>query len=339
MNCIKKHMKKLLFALTLLLIPRTMFSKPPINFQESRPSIKYQNNTLDRDALSPFTEINAEGVVFDKEGFEDHYEDEFLDGDITEEEYNDLLAESEAFSQVTETISELVQSGEGHVDQNGNFIPNNPGTSPVASEDEIAETIDEIKRKAKNANMFFPEDNDLWKFTRTPFVINSSYNIFTGWDVTFGPLGSVVMGLVGVFVGMANWFDPRNYQISRYDILTAGLTDDNCSYMATIGKMIVGHPIFQDLVNQANGQFHDAGILLTAMTSILFIVLGIMALMDVSGLRWIKNLICLILGIYLPSLITGIDMMIGGITELDNTIAHIWYFWSDYRVDRSKIIQ
>ena len=171
MNCIKKHMKKLLFALTLLLIPRTMFSKPPINFQESHPSIKYQNNTLDRDALSPFTEINAEGVVFDKEGFEDHYEDEFLDGDITEEEYNDLLAE------VTETISELVQSGEGHVDQNGNFIPNNPGTSPVASEDEIAETIDEIKRKAKNANMFFPEDNDLWEFTRTPFVINSSYNI------------------------------------------------------------------------------------------------------------------------------------------------------------------
>lgn len=137
MNCIKKHMKKLLFALTLLLIPRIMFSKPPINFQESRPSIKYQNNTLDRDALSPFTGINAEGVVFDKEGFEDHYEDEFLDGDITEEEYNDLLAESEAFSQVTETISELVQSGEGHVDQNGNFIPNNPGTTSVASEDEI----------------------------------------------------------------------------------------------------------------------------------------------------------------------------------------------------------
>lgn len=106
--------------------------------------------------------------------------------------------------------------------------------------------------------------------------------------------------------------------------------------MATIGKTIAGHPIFQDLVNQAIGQFHDAGILLTAMTSILFVVLGIMSLMDLSGLGWIKRLICLILGIYLPSLITGIDMMIGGITELDNTIAHIWYFWSDYKVIRRK---
>ena len=337
MNCIKKHMKKLLFALTLLLIPRTMFSKPPINFQESHPSIKYQNNTLDRDALSPFTEINAEGVVFDKEGFEDHYEDEFLDGDITEEEYNDLLAESEAFSQVTETISELVQSGEGHVDQNGNFIPNNPGTSPVASEDEIAETIDEIKRKAKNANMFFPEDNDLWEFTRTPFVINSSYNIFTGWDVTFGPLGSVFMGLAGIFVGMMNWLDPGNYVFKNHDLLTVGLTSDSISDLEMYGKWIVNNPIFQDVVSQIENSFGDTTLLLTALTSILFIVLGIMALMDVSGLVWIKKLIVLVAGIYLPSLITGASMFLGGIIELDTTEAHIWYFWSDYRVIRRNL--
>ena len=336
MNYIKKHMKKLLFALTLLLIPRTMFSKPPINFQESHPSIKYQNNTLDRDALSPFTEINAEGVIFDKEGFEDHYEDEFLDGDITEEEYNDLLAESEAFSQVTETISELVQSGEGHVDQNGNFIPNNPGTSPVASEDEIAETIDEIKRKAKNANMFFPEDNDLWEFARTPFVINSSYNIFTGWDVTFGPLGSVVMGLAGVFVGMMNWFDPGNYVFKNHDLLTVGLTSDSISDLEMYGKWIVKMPIFQDAVIQVESLFGNETDLLTTFTSILFTVKGVMDLMTCTGIGWIIELVSLILSLYFPPLITGISMVLGGINELDTTEAHIWYFWSDYKVIRRK---
>lgn len=300
MNCIKKHMKKLLFALTLLLIPRTMFSKPPINFQESHPSIKYQNNTLDRDALSPFTEINAEGVVFDKEGFEDHYEDEFLDGDITEEEYNDLLAESEAFSQVTETISELVQSGEGHVDQNGNFIPNNPGTSPVASEDEIAETIDEIKRKAKNANMFFPEDNDLWEFARTPFVITSSFNIFTGWDVTFGPLGSVVMGMLGIAIGLLNWLDPGQYQFDRHDLLTVGLTSDSISDLEMYGKWIVKMPMFQDAVIQVESLFGNETDLLTTFTSILFTVKGVMDLMTCTGVGWIIKLVSLILSLYFP---------------------------------------
>ncbi|MCR4698605.1 MAG: hypothetical protein K5762_04485 [Bacilli bacterium] len=314
-----------------------MFSNPPIIFQESRPSIKYQNNTLNRDALSPFTGINAESVVFDKEGFEDHYEDEFLDGDITEEKYNDLLAESEAFSQVTETISELVQSGEGHVDQNGNFIPSNPGTTSVASEDEIAETIDETKRKAKNANMFFPEDNNLWEFARTPFVINSSYNIFTGWDVTFGPLGSVLMGILGIIVSCLNVFNKKNYAFNKHELLTAGLTNDSISHIEMYGKWIVPTPAFQQAVIEIESLFGDATILLTAFTSILFILTGVMHLMTLTGMSWIIELILLIASVYLPPLITGISMTLGGIKELDTTEAHIWYFWSDYQVIRRNL--
>ena len=63
-----------------------------------------------------------------------------------------------------------------------------------------------------------------------------------------------------------------------------------------------------------------------------------MTLMDATGLGWIKQLILLIAGLYLPSLITGVEMMIGGVTELDSTDAHIWYFWSSYCLIRTGIV-
>ena len=338
----KKLSKIIISALSVLLLQNVSSN----SFNNKR--IKYADNEsenltefeLNSDFVDSFVSFDNGEVSFDEESYQSYFESDQIQTNYTSESINNAKEKAKDINKVADAMNKLASSGLGHIDSKGNFIQDEYVDNSIykdeAKKQEAIKAIKEIPHIDPIKNNLF----DQFKLMcNTPFTKRWSWNFFTGFDITFGALGSFTMGVIGFLINSYIWissFDLPDVKITTEDFLTGGLLDNPTileKYMQKYIPYILTSPEFSTIVSWVESLCGDFGDILTVLTNCAFLVLGVMyTISTTSGLIMIINIITAIASIYLPDLTTGLSMSINGLFNLYDTYANIGWMWSEYTV-------
>ena len=118
--------------------------------------------TLDRERFESYVEFGSKAVVFNQSAFEQDLLDQFDAAEIGQEEYQEYITQSEYVEEASETLTSFLKSGQGKINSNGDFVPNEPGTNPIIeSQNERDELCSQL---IEENNEIQTEVNDLSDF-------------------------------------------------------------------------------------------------------------------------------------------------------------------------------
>lgn len=165
-----------------------------------------------------------------------------------------------------------------------------------------------------------------------PFIKESEpYNFWTGWQVTFGALGTGIMGIAGLLLNSIDWFEKQNWSPTLKEVLIGGLESEP-SKATIFASILADNPAFAQCINEVEAITGIGDAVSMMISMVLFILSGIRIVLNATGLGWIIELILLLVKSHFPSAITGMNMLVSSYINFSDSLANLPIFWGDYEV-------
>lgn len=297
-----------------------------------------QEERIDERLYRPYLNIQSEGVSFNREAFDNHFLYP-LKGRISEEEFEGYQKQCDYIESTATAMTELARKGEGHIESDGTFVPKNDFRQEITDKKEAKKKANEvINRYPEIKNIKGPNDW-LEEFFHQPLIKEFSWNLFTGFDIHFGPAGTSIMGLVGIITNVMSFSMSLkrhlNLEHSPEQILTQGICGNPTLFesdLREIGNFItdnsknIKQALAQDIVGVAINEFNQD---ISKYYPVFMTILAVKSLLDNHPAFWIIRTLLTIVGLYLPSFLIGIVMLFSGLT-LTEYQGKIFLFGSDY---------
>ncbi len=293
--------------------------------------------TLDRERFESYVEFGSKAVVFNQSAFEQDLLDQFDAAEIGQEEYQEYITQSEYVEEASETLTSFLKSGQGKINSNGDFVPNEPGTNPIIESQnerdelcsQLIEENNEIQTEVNDLSDFYER---LQQLLSLPFVWESEpYNFWTGWQVTFSALGTGIMGIIGLILNTKDWFEKQNWSPTPKEILVSGL-DSEPSKATVFATILADNPAFEQCINEVETITGSSDSVSMMISMVLLILSGVRIVFNSTGLGWIIDLIVLLVKSHFPSAVTGMNMLASSFFQLSDSLANFHIFWGDYTV-------
>ena len=339
MNKLSKIIISTLSVLLLQNVSSNSFNNERIKYADNE-SEKLTEFEINSDFINNFVSFDNGEVSFDEGSYQSYFESDKIQQNYTSESITNAKNKANNINKVADAMNKLASTKLGHIDSKGNFIQDEYVDNSIykdeAKKQEAIKAIEEMPHIDPIKNNLF----DQFKLMcDTSFTKRWSWNFFTGFDITFGALGSFMMGVIGTIINSYIWirsFKLPDVKIALEDFLTGGLLDNPTileKYMQEYMPYILTSPEFSAIVSWAESLCGNFGDILTVLTNCAFLVLGVMyTLSTTTGLFLIIDIITAIASIYLPDLTTGLSMSINGLFNLYDTYANIGWMWSEYTV-------
>lgn len=179
----------------------------------------------------------------------------------------------------------------------------------------------------------------LEEFFTQPFIKEFSWNIIKGFDIHFGPFKTAIMGLVGSIANILSFSLSLSKTLdlshTKEEILTQGLFGNTTSFQSDleeIGNFIneneeqIQTAIVSEIGSCYPGEYNQK---LSCGYALFTVVLAVVELLKAHPAFWVLQTILTIASIYLPSFLTGIDMLLSGLS-LQEYRGIICLLFSDY---------
>lgn len=330
-----------LSSLTILICMN--FSSPNKN---SNRNIKYANEdiheTIDANKYKNYLCIESNSISFDEEGYKSY----ISTLNLTIEEKLKEKQEIEYLSSSTKTIQKLLKNHVGIISKDGTFKPYEEYSKPKAVNNEVDANY-LLKTLCKESNQFesiiYPIFTKALEFFYSEFCYEWSWNIFSGFNITLGKSGTLFIGLLGVLVNCISLLKSLNEQFLPSEIISPKmylemdcLSDPNpfYSYIKDMFNNLLNDGVFQQFVSNLNEIFKkDINEFVSLFSSLFFVGLAIIKTINsATGVGIIMDLLFTIIGLYLPSLLTGIEMIYRSFEGTVTTYSNIGLFWSSYEL-------
>ena len=314
-----KAFKRILLGLVSLLLCNIGF--PQTTEFDSQPKFQANSETeeqINKSMFQGYVEISQYGVNFNKSGFENNVLLP-LKGVISDEEYESYEKQCSYLDSTAKAMTELAQQGEGIIKSDGTFCPLNNVTSEIVTSD-IPKAVNDIVTEYPKIE----EPDSLWMGTalKEAFIKEFNWNLWTGLNILYGPVGTTMMGLFGMIINIANFAlsfkGALNLSHTTYEILTQGLLGNPTLFesdLERISSFLTNNTdavldLFSGKAQKevTDGLPEDEA----AYMSFAFCMIGIGSLLRSHPAYWIVRLILSVVSLYLPDFATGILMFVYG---------------------------